>query len=116
MVRILFDENIDRRIIGGLRRRISGLDSLTVQEAGLRRRLDVEILAFAASEERVVITHDVNTLIKDAKERISAELPTLGVFIVPAQMPIGAAIEELHFALAASNPEDFYGTLTYVPL
>jgi hypothetical protein len=53
------------------------------------------VLEWAASEGRVLLTHDVNTLTAFAYERIAADLPMPGVFEAPLSVPIKIVIEEI---------------------
>ncbi len=61
-VKYLFDEDLNGRIVRGVRRRKSDLNSTTVQEAGLRDASDPAVLEWAAVQGRVVISHDHRTM------------------------------------------------------
>jgi hypothetical protein len=61
-VRFLADEDLDADIIRGLHSREPAIDILDVKTAGLRGAADPEILELAAHEDRVLITHDRNTM------------------------------------------------------
>jgi hypothetical protein len=76
----------------GLLRRKPDLDIVRVQDAGLIGKGDAEVLAWAAREGRVLLTHDVTTMKRYVDERIAAELPMPGVFEVGQQMPIAQVI------------------------
>lgn len=54
------DEHVHSAVAGGLRRR--GVDVLTVQEAGRSGFSDREQLAFALTEQRVMVTMDSDFL------------------------------------------------------
>src|SRR5437762_5636357 len=69
MIELLVDENFNRRILRGLHRRIPGLNFLLVQDTELFQTEDPQILDWAASNGRVVLTHDVNTMTRHAYER-----------------------------------------------
>jgi predicted nuclease of predicted toxin-antitoxin system len=75
MLRLATDEDFNNRIVRGLLRRQPDLDILRVQDAGLAGKSDEDVLAWAASEGRILITHDVTTMIQTAYDRISAGLP-----------------------------------------
>ena len=62
MLRLLADENLNNDIVRGLRRRLPGLDLVRVQDVGLSGADDPTILAWAAREGRVMLTHDVSTM------------------------------------------------------
>ncbi len=56
--KILTDENVSPRVVGFLRTR--GFDVCDIKEMGSFGLSDREILAYAHSEQRVVITHDAD--------------------------------------------------------
>ncbi len=59
-VRYHLDEHIDHAVAEGVRRR--GIDVTTAAEAGLIGAPDLAHLQFAASQQRVVVTHDADFL------------------------------------------------------
>jgi hypothetical protein len=69
-VRFLVDEDFNNNLVRGLLRRNPGTDLVRVQDLGLRGAPDEAVLVRAASEGRVVLTHDVATLIACAYERV----------------------------------------------
>ena len=52
------------------------------------------MLEWAATEGRVLLTHDVNTLTAFAYERIAQGLTMPGVFELSLNVPISVAIED----------------------
>jgi predicted nuclease of predicted toxin-antitoxin system len=58
----LADENFNNDLIRGVLRRRSDVDSVRVQDAGLSGADDPAVLAWAAGEGRILLTHDVTTL------------------------------------------------------
>jgi hypothetical protein len=73
-------------------------------------------LEWAAQEGRIILTHDVKTLVNDAYTRIEAGLPMPGVILVPSTLPVGHALRDLEIAIGAGNPEDFADQVTFIPL
>jgi len=116
MIELLVDENFNRRILRGLRRRLPGLNCLLVQDTELFETEDPEILDWAASSGRVVLTHDVNTMTRYAYERLEKGEPLPGVIIVPKELSIGAAIEALEILLNCSEPEEFPNRVIHLPI
>ena len=55
---LLTDENVDPDVVAGLRR--LGFDVLDVMESGRAGASDVELVRWAKSQGRVVITHDAD--------------------------------------------------------
>jgi len=64
------DENFNNKIIGGLHRRIPNIDLVRVQDHGLYSADDPTILEWAASENRIILTHDAATFSDFVYERI----------------------------------------------
>ena len=95
MLRIVVDESLNQRILRGLRRRLPALDYVVTQEQGMKGATDPLVLAWAAGEQRVLVTHDATTIPTHVYERVGAILPMPGVVIVPEDLRIGVAIEEL---------------------
>jgi predicted nuclease of predicted toxin-antitoxin system len=71
MLRVLADENFDNTIVRGLLRRNLNIDIVRVQDIGLSGQDDPIILAWAAQENRVLLTHDVATITRYAYERLT---------------------------------------------
>ncbi len=94
-MRFLVDEDFNNDLVRGLLRRSPGVDLLRVQDLDLRGATDDAVLARAASEGRVVLTHDVSTLIAHAYERVRAGQPMPGVIAVSQASPVGQVIEDL---------------------
>ncbi len=61
MILVYTDENVDHRIVSGLRRR--GVDVLTAQEADMLGPIpDEQHLSFATSQVRALLTADADLL------------------------------------------------------
>lgn len=116
MLRLLTDQNFNGRILRGLRRRVGELDLVRAFDAGLAGSEDPDLLEWAACEDRVVFSHDVNTMPAFAYDRVRHKLPMPGVFIVPTSMAIGQAIDELEFAVEAMSPDECKDQVTFFPL
>jgi hypothetical protein len=116
MLPLLIDENFDHRILRGLRLRIPNLDYVVVQEMEFQGAKDKPLLAWAAEHQRIIVTHDVNTIPKYAYERIDAGEPMAGVIVVPEDLAIGIAIEELALLIECCAAEEFENQVKYVPI
>jgi hypothetical protein len=86
MLRLVADENFNGDIVRGLLRRKPDLDIVRVQDVGLSGADDRAVLEWAASEGRIVVTHDVSTLAGYAIERVAVSRSMPGVFAVPAEL------------------------------
>jgi hypothetical protein len=116
MLRIFVDQDFDHDILRGLRLRVSDMDAVTAREVGLDRESDPAILAWAAAQRRVVVTHDRNTMPFHAYNRVRDAEPMAGVFVVSREMPVGKAIAELQILLECSNQDECDGLVVFLPL
>lgn len=115
MLRLLFDENFDHNILQGVKKRLPDADLLTVQEARRRKISDPDLLAWAANDDRIIVTHDVNTMTKYAYDRVKAGEVMRGVFITPENMEIGEAIEQLVLLIACSDASEWENGVLFLP-
>ncbi len=116
MIRFLSDEDFNRRIVRGLRRRLPTLDIVRVQDVGLITQPDAEILEWAANENRIVLTHDVTTMSKHAFDRVEQGLAMPGVIEVSQDVPIGEAIEDLILIAECSLENEWHNQVIYLPI
>jgi len=115
-VLLLADANFNYHIVRALRRQRPNLDVLTVQEARLGAIGDPELLQWAAERERIILSHDVQTLVGFAHERVSNGLAMPGVIIVREAFNVGRAVEDLLIVIECSLKEEIVGHVRYVPL
>jgi hypothetical protein len=92
------------------------LDIVSVQDAGLSGADNATVLEWAAREGRVLLTHDVSTMTRYARERVRAGKPMPGVFEVSRKVPIGQAIEDLLLIAECSQEGEWEGQVRYLPL
>lgn len=116
MLRFLTDENFNNDILRGLLRRLPELDIVRVQDVGLSGADDPNVLAWAASEDRVLLTHDVRTITRYAYERVAAGLPMPGVFEISRALPLGEVIADLALIAVCSIAGEWEGQVRYLPL
>jgi predicted nuclease of predicted toxin-antitoxin system len=114
--KFLADENIDSDLVVGLRRRLDDIDVVRVQEVGLRTVGDAAILQWAADQGRVLISHDLRTIPAFAGERLSSGLPMPGVILLRSSLSIAQAIDELAAIAGASEAEEWFNQIAYLPL
>ena len=116
MLRLAADENLDNRLVRGLLRRKSMRDFLSVQEAGLAGAADEVVLAGAAQEGRVLVTHDIKTVPPIAEARLAAGQVMAGVIAIRSTAPLGRVIDDLLLIVEATQPEEWIGKVEYLPL
>ena len=76
---------------------------------------DFEILAIAAQNDRILVSHDRNTMISHFAHFTESQ-PSPGLLLVTQELEIGMAVEELLLIWAASDAEEWRNTIGFVPL
>jgi hypothetical protein len=73
------------------------------------------VLEWAAQERRILLTHDIETLVGYANERVAHGLPMPGVIAARDSLPVGQVIEDLLIVLSASEMSDWENLVTFLP-
>jgi predicted nuclease of predicted toxin-antitoxin system len=115
MLRFLTDENFDGRITAGLLQHEPTLPLVRVQDVGLSGVDDSTILAWAAIEERLVLTHDRRTIPGFAINRVLAGERMPGIVVVAGSCPVRVAIDALLLLAEASLAGEWEGQILPVP-
>ena len=105
MLRLASDADVHGDIIRGLRRRVKDFDLMPVQDALGEGTPDPEVLAWAAAENRILITNDRNTMVGFAYQRVAAGKPVPGLLATTNEQSIGAAIDDI-LMVAEYMPEE----------
>lgn len=116
MLRFLADEDFNRAIVRGLSRARPEIDIARVQNVGLRTRDDAVVLNWAATEGRILLTHDAQTMPRHAYERVVNTLPMPGVFIVQQDESVSQIIEDIILLAECSLENEWDGQVNYLPL
>jgi hypothetical protein len=117
MLRLASDADLNGRLYRALLHRQPDLDIVRVQDVGLRTAPDPDILAWAASEGRILLTHDRETMPKYAYDRVQPGLPMPGVFVIrnrPHQ--IGQMVEDILLVVLCSSQEEWKDRVQFLPL
>jgi predicted nuclease of predicted toxin-antitoxin system len=116
MLRLLSDENFNGDIVRGLFLRQPDLDLLRVQDVRLRKVDDPAILDWAASNGRILLTHDRATMPDFAYERLSQGQQMSGLFVINDRMTVRQVIDELLLLIDCSEQDEWKGIVLYLPL
>jgi predicted nuclease of predicted toxin-antitoxin system len=74
-LRFLADENFNNDLLRALVRQLPDLDVVRAQDIVVSGADDPTLLAWAAQEGRILLTHDVRTIPRFAYERVRAGQP-----------------------------------------
>lgn len=116
MIRFLADENLNNDILRGLLRRTGGVDIVRAQDVGLAGVDDRTVLEWAAREARVIVTHDVSTLVGFAWERVARGNGHAGVIAVAQALPVAAVIEDLVLLAQCGERDECEDAVLFLPL
>src|SRR6516164_5815476 len=105
MLRLASDDDVHGEIIRGLRRRLPQIDLVRAQDALPEGTPDPEVLAWAAPENRILVTNDRNTMVGFAYRRLAAGEAVPGLIVTTNEQSIGAAIDDL-VVIAEYMPEE----------
>jgi len=116
MIRFAADEDFNNDVLRALRRNLPSVDVVGVRDAGHSGRPDPEILAWAAVEMRVLLTHDVTTMTRHARDRVARGEVMPGVIAVHQRLPIGEVLNDLGLVATCSVPSDWVDRVHFLPL
>jgi hypothetical protein len=116
-VKWLADECFDNDIVRGLFRRAPALDLIRVQDvAEIVGQDDVKLLAWATGNERVLLTHDLATMVPALLIQRKQESGCTPIVLVSDSLPIGDVIEEILLLDQCSEEADWTAGVIYLPL
>jgi len=112
-VRFQADADLDQTIVTALLRREPGIDFHTASAAGLTARDDLEVLAIAARDGRILVSHDSRTMPHHFAMFLSTQT---SAGLVPQHLLLAAVVEDLLLIWGASSPEEWVNRICYLPL
>lgn len=116
MIRFAADEDFNNDVVRALRRALPEVDIVGVREARRGGQPDPEVLAWAAEEGRVLLTHDVTTMTRHALDRVARGEPMPGVIAVHQRLPIGDVVDDLLLVASCSLVTDWIDGVRFLPL
>jgi len=109
------DADFNQKIVRGLRRRERAVDFEDAHAGGIIGTPDPDVLHKAADLGRILTSHDRKTMPAHfARFLHSRSSP--GLIIVPQDLDIGRAIEDLLIVWAASDAEEWRDQVGFLPL
>jgi predicted nuclease of predicted toxin-antitoxin system len=114
-VRYQADADLNQKIVTAVLRLEPTIDFRTSHAANLVGIEDTEVLAVAASDGRILITHDKSTM-PDAFGKFIQVTESPGVFVISRGYKLADVAEELVLVWIASEPEEWVNRIIYLPL
>ncbi len=116
MLKLASDENFDGYLVRRLKRQLPNLDLVRVQDSTVYAANDDLVIEWAANENRILLTHDINTIPKFAYERVKAGKPLPGVFAVPRTSALDKVAADLLILIECSLKNEWQDQVVYLPL
>jgi hypothetical protein len=116
-VRPLFqaDADLNQKIVLGLRRREPAVDFQDAHAGGVIGIPDPEVLHRTATLDRILISHDRKTMPMHFRRFLNYS-SSPGLIIVPQDLDIGTAIDDLLLIWATTEAAEWRDKLGYLPL
>jgi Domain of unknown function (DUF5615) len=116
-VKWLADENFDNDVIRGILRRAPEIDIIRVQDVlEISGEDDSSMLAWATTNGRAVLTHDLSTMLPARLEHLRRASLCAPIIFVKDSLPIGAVIEDILLLEACSVESDWVPGVVYLPI
>jgi hypothetical protein len=91
------------------------LDVITAHQVGLSNASDPELLAWAAEQECIVVTHDRRTMPYHATSRITRAEKIAGIIIISRRLPVSQVINDLEIIVSCSDMAEWKNVIEYLP-
>lgn len=117
-VRYLLDEHVDPRLRTQLIRQASDLVVWMIGDPGAPRRgtSDPDILLWCEVNGFTLVTSNRRSMPDHLQAHLTAGRHIPGILVLPPDMTIGAALEQLLLVWGASEAEEYRDLLLYLPL
>ena len=113
----LADENFRNAIIRGIRRRFPAFDIVRAQDnPQISGQDDLVMLGCATSEGRIVVTHDISTMLPAMREQVRLVSRCTPIVLVPDSLPVGEMVEDLLLLDECAAETDWAAGVLYLPL
>jgi uncharacterized protein DUF5615 len=115
IIRFQADVNLNQIILRAACRREPALDFQTAETANLTGLPDLEVLACAAEDGRILVTHDLQTMPRHFAAFITIR-QSAGLLLIPQHLPIASAVDDLLLIWSAMEAEEWRNLVWYLPL
>lgn len=114
-IRFQADNDLKFAVVRGVRLREPSINFASAAEAKFDYLSDPEILEQAARDERVLVSHDRQTMIDHFRNRLAAGKSSPGLALVSQGVPIGLVVESILILWAVSSPVELSGQIFHLP-
>lgn len=115
MLRFATDENFNNIVLRGVLRIHPTLDVIRIQDTELYRADDLRVLDWVTQENRLLLTHDVQTMPDFFYQRIREGKTMRGIFVVDDESLFSTVIDHLLTIIGASTLDEWDNLVTHLP-
>jgi len=108
------DADLNEDIVTGVLRREPEIDFQTATAAGLRGLSDLEVLALAAEEGRILVSHDRRTMPQTFGKFIQGK-SSPGLFLISQKTDLLIAIESVLLVWSATEHDEWTNRMVALP-
>ncbi len=114
-IRFQADADLNQIIVSAVLRRVPAIDFRTATAAGLAGLDDPEVLARAAGDGRILVTHDQTTMPRHFGEFAQAQ-HSPGLLVVPQHLPLRQVAEDLILIWTATEADEWTNRIAFLPI
>ena len=114
-IRFQADSDLNQTIIKALLRLEPAIDFQTAHVANLRGVPDPDVLAYAAREGRVLVSHDITTMPRHFGAFIQTA-NSAGVLLALQESPLMTVVEDLLLIWMVDEAQDWVNRIRVLPL
>jgi hypothetical protein len=115
-IRYQADNDLNQLIVAATFRKEPSIDFKTAHHAQLDFLDDVAVLRRAASEGRILVSHDKHTMPRHFASFLNEGNDSPGVLLViPQDAPLRSVVETLVLIWADDTPQDWHNAITIIP-
>lgn len=114
-IRFQADADLNQVIVWAVLRRVPAIDFKTATAAGLGGLADPIVLARAAREGRILVTHDQTTMPRHFGEFLQAQRGP-GLLVVPQHLALRQVADDLILIWTATEAEEWVNRIAFLPI
>lgn len=117
-IKYLLDENVNPRLRRAIGRRFPAIVAWCVGDAGAPdlQTLDPDILLWCEANGFILVTNNRSSMPLHLRDHLAAGRHVPGIFILNPNMSMGATVDELALIWGASDPAEYVGRLSFLPV
>lgn len=114
-VRFQADADLNQIILSAVLRREPAIEFRTASAAGLAGVRDPEVLARAAGDDRILVTHDQTTMPRHFGEFVQSQRSP-GLIVVPQHLPLRQIVDDIILIWTATEAREWIDRIAFLPI